>query len=83
MNRDNIKCVNTDYWKAYDDFIPDELHRRSKKETQTIESYNSLFRHFLARLRRRGKCYSKSADMLYYSCLLLIAKLNGNLPIFG
>ncbi|MBF6651146.1 IS1 family transposase, partial [Methylobacter sp. BlB1] len=28
-------------------------------ETYTVEGYNSLFRHFLARLCRKSNCYSK------------------------
>jgi insertion element IS1 protein InsB len=39
----------------------------SKAETFTVEGYNSLFRHFLARMRRKSKCYSKSKEMLYFS----------------
>ena len=37
-----------------------KMHTQSKAETYTVEGYNSLFRHFLARLRRKSKCYSKS-----------------------
>jgi len=44
-----------------------------------VEGYNSLFRHFLARLRRKSKCYSKSKDMLKYSVMLLMLKWNGKL----
>jgi hypothetical protein len=50
--------VCTDYWKAYGEFVPKEKHIQSKKETYTVEGYNSLFRHFLARLRRKTKCYT-------------------------
>lgn len=71
----------TDYWKAYGEFIPKEKHIKSKAETYTIEGYNSLLRHFLARLRRKSKCFSKSIEMLKYSLLLLIEKLNNNLSI--
>ncbi|MBL8639295.1 MAG: IS1 family transposase, partial [Alphaproteobacteria bacterium] len=45
--------------------------------------YNSIFRHYLARLRRKSKCYSKSQDMLRYSVLLIMAKWNGTLPILN
>lgn len=71
----------TDNWKAYGEFIPKELHIISKAETYTVEGYNSLFRHFLARLRRKTKCYTKSLIMLKYSVLLLMAKWNGDLSI--
>ena len=52
--------VCTDYWKAYEEFVPRGQHIQTKKETYTVEGYNSLFRHFLARLRRKTKCYSKA-----------------------
>ncbi len=52
------KNACTDYWKAYENFIPKEIHIQYKKETYTVEGYNGLFRHFLARLRMRTKCYT-------------------------
>jgi len=67
----------TDYWAPYEHFVPREKHTQSKAETFTVEGYNSLFRHFLARLRRKSKCYSKSMEMLTYSVLMLMAKCNG------
>lgn len=76
-----IRKIATDHWKAYETFIPKEKHVQSKAETYTVEGYNSLFRHFLARLRRRTKCYTKSLEMLKYSVLLLMAKRNGELSI--
>ena len=54
---------------------------QSKAETFTVEGYNSLLRHFLARLRRKSKCYRKSQEMLRYSVLMLMAKWNGRLTI--
>lgn len=69
----------TDYWKPYEHFIPKEKHTQSKSETYTVEGYNSLFRHFLARLRRKTKCYSKCAKALRYSVMLLMLKWNGDL----
>lgn len=74
-----IGHVMTDYWQPYQAFLPSALHTQSKAETFTVEGYNSLFRHFLARLRRKSKCYSKSMNMLLYSVILLMLKLNGNL----
>ena len=47
----------TDHWRAYAEFLPKEIHTQSKAETYTVEGYNSIFRHFLARLRRKSKCY--------------------------
>ncbi|MBI5218893.1 MAG: IS1 family transposase [Bacteroidia bacterium] len=73
----------TDYWKAYGEFIPKEKHITSKKETFTVEGYNSLFRHFLARLRRKSKCYSKAKYMLVYSVKLLMFKWNNDLSILN
>ena len=69
----------SDYWKPYENFIPSALHTQSKAEAYMVEGYNSLFRHFLARLRRKSKCYSKSRGMLKYSVMLLMLKRNGNL----
>ena len=62
-----IAVVVSDYWKAYQKVIPTEKHIVSKAETYTIEGYNSILRHYLARLRRKGKCYSKSKKMLEIS----------------
>ena len=73
----------TDYWKPYEEMIPAERHYQSKGETYTVEGYNSLLRHFLARLRRKSKCYSKSKEMLKYSLLLLMEKQNNNLSILN
>jgi len=75
----NIGNVMTDYWQPYQLFLPLEIHRQSKAETFTVEGYNSFFRHFLARLRRKSKCYSKSMNMLLDSVILLMLKWNGNL----
>jgi len=73
----------TDYWKPYDNFVPKDKHIQSKAQTFTVEGYNSLFRHFLARMRRKSKCYSKSIEMLEYSVKLLILKRNGMLDILN
>ena len=74
-----IAAVMTDYWEPYEQFVPSEKHRQSKAETFTVAGYNSLFRHFLARFRRKTKCYSKSETMLRYSVMLLMAHWNGEL----
>jgi insertion element IS1 protein InsB len=73
----------TDYWKPYENFISKEKHIQSKAETYTVEGYNSLFRHFLARLRRKTKCYSKSIKMLAISVKLLMLKRNNQLSILN
>jgi len=73
--------VCADYWKAYNEFVPKELLIQSKAETYTVEGYNSLFRHFLARLRRKTKCYTKAKYMLVHSVQLLMMKRNNQLTI--
>ena len=73
----------TDYWRPYEKFIPEQKHVQSKKETFTVEGYNSLFRHFLARLRRKSKCYTKKLEMLIYSVVLLMTKWNNDLAILN
>ena len=73
----------TDYWKAYQEFLPEEKHIQSKAETFTVEGYTSLFRHFLARLRRKTKCYTKSLEMLIISVKLLMLKRNNQLSILN
>ena len=71
----------TDYWRPYEKFVPRNKHNKSKAQTYTVEGYNSLFRHFLARMRRKSKCYSKSQEMLEYSVKLLMMKKNGLLSM--
>ena len=68
----HITCKQycTDYWQAYESFVAADKHTVSKKETYTIESYNNLIRHYLARFNRRTHCYSKSEQLL--SCLLTL-----------
>ncbi len=73
--------VATDYWKAYSQFVPNEIHTQSKAETFTVEGYNSLFRHFLARMRRKSKCYSKSVERLKEAVAMLILNRNNQLDI--
>ena len=65
--------------------VPAEQLVQSKAETYTVESYNGIIRHFLARFRRKTKCYSKCEKMMEYSLILLMAKrnnLNLLIPIF-
>ena len=74
-----IEQAMTDYWEPYEQFIPSEYHVQSKAETFTVEGYNSLFRHYLARFRRKTKCYSKNESMLRCSVMLLMAKWHDEL----
>ena len=78
-----MKAIASDYWKPYEHIIPAEKHIQSKKETFTVEGYNSLFRHFLARMRRKSKCYSKKVEMLKISIFLLMQFRNGTLSILN
>ena len=71
----------TDYWKPYEHFVPKEKHIQSKAETFTVEGYNSLFRHYLARLRRKTKCYTKKLEMLQQAVIMLMLKRNNQLSI--
>ncbi|KAA6334723.1 hypothetical protein EZS27_016982 [termite gut metagenome] len=71
----------SDYWKSYEAFIPPEKHLQTKAETFTVEGYNSRIRHYLARFKRKGKCYSKAQHMIDKSLKLLFLKLNNELPI--
>ncbi|MCP3659302.1 MAG: IS1 family transposase [Bacteroidetes bacterium] len=83
MANKSIDTIFTDYYKAYESIIQKSQHIQSKAETYTIEGYNSLFRYFLARMRRKTKCYSKSTEMLEYSIKLLMAKWNGEISILN
>ena len=64
----------TDYWLPYEVFIPANKHIQTKAETYTIEGFNSITRHYLARFRRKTKCYSKSTEMVEYSLNLLLKR---------
>ena len=75
--------IATDHWQPYESFIPKSQHIQSKAQTFTVEGYNSLFRHFLARLRRKTKCYSKMQYMLELSMLLLMHFRNNTLTILS
>jgi insertion element IS1 protein InsB len=75
------KLYYSDYWKSYQQFIPKDKHLHSKSETYTVEGYNSLVRHYLARFKRKVKCYSKQVHIIKKSLNLLVAKLNNQLSI--
>mgnify|MGYP000912744348 CR=1 FL=1 len=71
----------TDYWRAYTEFLPKNIHTQSKEETYTVEGYKSIFRHILARLRRKSRCYTKSIQRLKYSVLLLMKYRNKEIAV--
>lgn len=73
--------VAADYWKSYNEMVPKEKLLQTKAETYTVESYNGQIRHFLARFRRKTKCYSKSVEMMICSLKLLMAKRNNLISI--
>jgi insertion element IS1 protein InsB len=83
INQHEMKYLASDNWKPYESIIPKEKHLQTKAETFTVEGYNSLFRHFLARMRRKTKCYSKKLEMQNLSILLLMHHCNGTLSIFN
>ena len=77
----NVRYYASDYWKSYEEFIPAEKHLQTKAETYTVEGYNSRIRHYLARFKRKGKCYSKAVFMIDISLNLLMMKLNNEISI--
>ncbi|MFJ1425009.1 IS1 family transposase [Capnocytophaga canimorsus] len=83
INQEETKAYCTDYWKSYKEFIPAEKHVQTKAETYTVESYNSRIRHYLARFRRKTKCYTKQLYMMIYSLKLLMLKLNNEPSILN
>ncbi|MBR8839474.1 MAG: IS1 family transposase [Stigonema ocellatum SAG 48.90 = DSM 106950] len=62
----------TDGYKVYPNFLPDGDQIISKIAMTRVEGENSRLRHYLARLRRKTFCYSKSLEMLFISIKLLI-----------
>jgi insertion element IS1 protein InsB len=76
-------AIASDYWKPCEHIVPAEKHIQSKAGTFTVEGYNSLFRHFSARMRRKSKCYSKKIEMLKISILLLMHHRNRTLSILN
>ena len=56
----NVNCYFSDYCKYYEYFISKEKHLQTKTETYIVEGYNSRMRHYLARFKRKEKCYSKT-----------------------
>jgi len=78
-----IKCERyyTDKHAPFAKVTPKEKHSSHPNQTNTIEGINSAVRHYLARFRRRSKCYSKSVEMVEASITLLMHSLN-NKPVF-
>jgi IS1 family transposase len=78
-----VKYIVSYYWKSYENIAPRKKRLQTKAETFTVEGYNSLFRHFFARMTRKSKCYSKKMEMLKMSILLLMHHRNGTLSILN
>jgi len=69
----HIVQIATDGFKAYNR-INSAQHIVGKKYTTQIESLNANVRHYLARFRRRTRCYSKCPAMVDLSLALLFHK---------
>ena len=66
----------TDGWKVYPCFIDDCDHLVLKTYMTRVEGENTRLRHYLARLKRKTLCYSKSEQMLRLSLKLLLHYLH-------
>lgn len=49
-----------DHRKCYQEMLSSSFHIQSRAETYAVEGYNSRIRHYLARFKRKGKCYGKA-----------------------
>jgi insertion element IS1 protein InsB len=69
----NISCkkYTSDEWSPYTKILPNEKHIVGKAHTHNIESFNCNVRHYLARFRRKTRCYSKCKIMVEASLNLL------------
>ena len=70
LNRYRIVQMATDGLNVYKQIVSVE-HIIGKKRTTQIESLNANIRHYLARFRRRTRCYSKCPIMVDLSLALL------------
>ena len=66
----------TDGWLVYPCFINDCDHLVLKTYMTRIEGENTRLRYYLARLKRKTLCYSKSEEMLRLSIRLLLHYLH-------
>ena len=68
---DNYEAYKTVlYWPA--------IHHpmKDKSETYSVEGSNADFRHYLARLRRRSRCFSRKAEALRNAVKLFVYAYN-------
>lgn len=70
------KIYHTDRHGPFKSVFPAYKHHSVPGNTNTIEGINSAVRHYLARFRRRSKCYSKSVAMVEASMKLLMYKFD-------
>ncbi|MDR0968519.1 MAG: IS1 family transposase, partial [Holosporaceae bacterium] len=73
----NLEYVCTDGNPSYAEVFEEDADLKrvvTKSETCLVESFNSILRYYLARLHRKTKCYSKSAEMLRLSVLMFLNK---------
>ncbi|WP_317163758.1 IS1 family transposase [Elizabethkingia argenteiflava] len=54
IKQHKMEKISSDHWKSYQSIVAKEKHLQTKAETFTVEAYNNLFRHFLARMRRKS-----------------------------
>lgn len=74
----------TDGWPVYPKFIEDIDHIVSKTYMTRVEGENCRLRHYLARLKRKTLCYSKSEEMLKLSIKLLLHYLRYDfIPVYS
>ena len=72
----DIDCEKycSDYWEAYQKFLPKDKHIQTKAETFTVEGMNNQLRHYIARFHRKTRCYSKNTEMIENTILLFMNK---------
>ena len=76
VEKQSTGIVVTNYWRVYNEIIPQEKLVQTRAETYTVENYNAIIRHILARFRRKTKYYPKSIEMMELSLKFLMAKRN-------
>jgi insertion element IS1 protein InsB len=74
QERYKINHLCTDGNPVYGYYKISKKHHITKAETSLVESWNCRLRHYLARLKRKTLCYSKSSEMLRISVLMLLNK---------
>jgi len=66
----------TDGYQVYNSMLPERKHRKGKQHTFTVEGMMSVVRHFLARFRRKTRCYTRSEDMAKAAVLVFAKQWN-------